>query len=64
MPERDSSGRAGDDVIVPNVLRVRGREGISAETRSALVYTVRGETITALRLFQDEAAARAAVADA
>lgn len=55
---------SGEYVIVPVQLRFTGRDGIALEARSALVFTFRDRKITSLRLFQDEASARAAVAGA
>jgi ketosteroid isomerase-like protein len=56
-----SFAETGEQVIVANVTRFRGRDGISLRTRFALVYTVNHDRITSLTLYQDEASARAAV---
>src|ERR1700679_1449555 len=42
----------GDRVIVSNVARQRGRDGIEVTARSALVFTVRDALITRIRLYQ------------
>jgi ketosteroid isomerase-like protein len=43
----------GDRVIVSNVARQRGRDGIEVTARSALVFTVRDALITGIRLYQE-----------
>jgi ketosteroid isomerase-like protein len=43
----------GDRVIVSNVARQRGRDGIEVTARSALVFTVRDALITRIRLYQE-----------
>jgi ketosteroid isomerase-like protein len=52
---------AGGSVVVPNRLRVRGREGVTAETTSALVFTLSEGKIARLRMYQDEDRALEAV---
>ena len=42
-----------DSVVVPNVARLRGRDGIEVSARSALLYTVRGQLIRRVCLYQD-----------
>jgi ketosteroid isomerase-like protein len=56
---------AGDLIVVPNVVHIRGRDGIEAVARSALVFRVNGGQVVHLRLYQEtqealEAAARIA----
>ena len=51
----------GDLVIVPNVAHIRGRDGIEAIARSALVFEVHGGRITRLCLYQETHEALAAV---
>ena len=41
-----------DLVVVPNVARQRGRDGIEVSARSTLVFTVRGQTIRRVCLYQ------------
>jgi ketosteroid isomerase-like protein len=43
---------AGQHVVVPNVARMRGRDGIEVAARSTLVFTFRGLKLIALRLYQ------------
>jgi hypothetical protein len=42
-----------DLVIVPNVARQRGRDGIEVSARSALVFTVREQIIRRICLYQE-----------
>ncbi len=51
----------GEYVVVPNVTRMRGRDGIEVEARSASVVTLREGRIVAWRLFRDRAEALRAV---
>jgi ketosteroid isomerase-like protein len=44
---------AGGSVVVPNVSRLRGREGIQVVARSALVFTVRSHKVTRICLYQE-----------
>ena len=44
---------AGESVVVPNVTRFRGRDGIEVLARSTLVYTIRSRKVTRLCLYQD-----------
>ncbi|TMK41417.1 MAG: nuclear transport factor 2 family protein [Actinobacteria bacterium] len=44
---------AGDSVVVPNSGRVRGREGIEAIARSALVFTFRDNRVARVCLYQE-----------
>jgi ketosteroid isomerase-like protein len=52
---------AGESVVVPNVARQRGREGIQVLARSTLVFTVRSSRITRICLYQETAEALKAV---
>jgi ketosteroid isomerase-like protein len=52
---------AGELVVVPNVARFRGRNGIGVLARSAFVYTVRARKITRLCLYQETQQALKAV---
>ena len=45
--------QAGSDVVVPNTVHFRGRDGIEVIARNALVHTVEDGQITCLRLFQE-----------
>jgi uncharacterized protein len=51
--EPDRFIEAGDSVVVPNVARQWGRDGIEVSARSTLVFTVRNRKITRIRLYQD-----------
>jgi ketosteroid isomerase-like protein len=44
---------AGESVVIPNVARSRGREGIEVPARSTLVMTFRGHTVTRICLYQE-----------
>jgi ketosteroid isomerase-like protein len=44
---------AGESVIVPNVARMRGREGIEVRARSALLMTFRDRALTRICLYQE-----------
>ena len=44
---------AGAAVVVPNVSRSRGRDGIEVLARATFVYTIRDRKIIRLRLFQE-----------
>jgi ketosteroid isomerase-like protein len=52
---------AGDSVVVPNVARQRGREGIELSARSTFVFKVRDRRITHIRLYQNTGEAFKAV---
>jgi len=43
---------AGDSVVVPNIARQRGRDGIEVSARSTLVFTLRDRKIHRIRLCQ------------
>ena len=51
----------GESVVVPNVARQRGREGIEVSARSTLVFTLRDHLITHIRLYQETEQALRAV---
>jgi ketosteroid isomerase-like protein len=51
--EPDRFIEASDSVVVPNVARQRGRDGIEVSARSTLVFTVRNRKITRIRLYQE-----------
>jgi uncharacterized protein len=59
--EPDRFIEAGDSVVVPNVARQWGRDGIEVSARSTLVFTVRNRKITRIRLYQDTGQALKAV---
>ncbi len=52
---------AGASVVVPNVSRSRGRDGIEVLARSAFVFTLRDRKVVRLRLYQDTEEALRAV---
>jgi ketosteroid isomerase-like protein len=45
--------QSNDSIVVPNVARMRGRDGIEVSARSAFVYSVRGGKVTRVCLYQD-----------
>ena len=51
----------GEHVVVPNRARLRGRDGVEVETRSAVVVTLRNGRIVDWRLYQEKAEALEAV---
>jgi ketosteroid isomerase-like protein len=53
--------QAADSVVVPNVARFRGRDGIEVLARSAFVYTFRAAKMTHLCLYQETQEALKAV---
>jgi ketosteroid isomerase-like protein len=59
--EPDRFIEAGDFVVVPNVARQWGRDGIEVSARSTLVFTVRNRKIARIRLYQDVGQALEAV---
>jgi ketosteroid isomerase-like protein len=59
--EPDRFMDAGESVVIPNVSRSRGREGIEVLARSAIVITVRGRKVTRLCLYQETEEALKAV---
>ena len=44
---------AGDSVVVPNVVRLRGRQGIEVTARNTLVFTLRNGKLARICLYQD-----------
>jgi ketosteroid isomerase-like protein len=52
---------AGESIVVPNLSRSRGRDGIEVFARSTIVFTVRDGKITRVCLYQETAEALAAV---
>jgi hypothetical protein len=44
---------AGESVVVPDVARQRGRDGIEVSARSTLVFTVRSRRIARICLYQE-----------
>jgi ketosteroid isomerase-like protein len=44
---------SGDLVVVPNVAHIRGRDGIEAVARSALLFEVHAGRVVRLRLYQE-----------
>ena len=59
--EPDCFTDAGESVVVPNLGRVRGLEGIEVLARSALVITVRGRKVSRTCLYQETEQALKAV---
>ena len=57
MIEPEDFIESGDLVVVPNTGRVRGRDGIHAVVRSAILFEVRGDRITRIRLYQEKSEA-------
>jgi ketosteroid isomerase-like protein len=51
--EPDRFIESGDSVVVPNVARVRGRDGVKTVARSAFVFDVRDGLIARIRLYQE-----------
>ena len=50
--EADRFIESGNSVVVPNVARIRGRDGIETIARSAFVFEVRDGLIARIRLYQ------------
>ena len=48
---------AGDDVLVPHVVHLRGRDGIETKVRATYVYTVRDRLCVRWRIYQEHAEA-------
>ena len=59
--EPDRFIETGDSVVVPNTAYLRGRDGIEAVARSALVFELRGDRIARVRLYQETQEALEAV---
>src|SRR3954468_13132806 len=51
----------GPYIAVPNTVRLRGRAGIEVQATSTVVFTFRDDKIAAVRLYQSDADARAAI---
>ncbi len=51
--EPDCFIHAGESVVVPNVARQRGRDGIEVSARSTLAFTVRDHKVVRICLYQD-----------
>lgn len=58
--EPDCFMDAGDSVVIPNVSRLRGRDGIEVLARSALLVTLRDRKLIRVCLHQETADALAA----
>ena len=52
---------AGESVVVPNTVHIRGRDGIEVSARSAIVFTFRSHRITRMCLYQETEQALKAV---
>jgi len=52
---------AGESVVVPNMVHIRGRDGIEVSARSAIVFTFRSHRITRMCLYQETEQALKAV---
>ena len=48
---------AGDDVLVPHVVRLRGRDGLEVKVRATYVYTMRDGLCVRWRIYQEHAEA-------
>jgi ketosteroid isomerase-like protein len=59
--EPDGFIDAGEAVVVPNVSRSRGRNGIEVIARSTLVFTTRGRVLSRICLYQETEEALKAV---
>jgi ketosteroid isomerase-like protein len=59
--EPDEFIECGEHVIVPNVVHLRGRDGIEVEAHSAVDVTLRDARIVVWRLYQDRSEALKAV---
>jgi ketosteroid isomerase-like protein len=55
--EMHSFTEVGSEVVVPNTVHIRGRQGIEVYARSTFVFTVQNGQITRLRMFQAQAEA-------
>ena len=44
---------AGEDVLVPHVAHLKGRDGIEVEVRSTYVFTVRDDLCVRWRIYQE-----------
>ena len=61
VAEPDSFADVGESVVVTNVARQRGRDGIEVSAQNTLLYTVRGGKIWRIRLYLDPEPALKAV---
>jgi ketosteroid isomerase-like protein len=52
---------AGDDVLVPHVFRLQGRDGIEVAVRATYVFTVRDRLCIRWRIYQEHGEALEAV---
>jgi len=59
--EADEFIEAGEHVVTPNTLYVRGRDGIEVQARAAWVWTLREGRITRLCFYQERQEALEAV---
>ena len=59
--EADSVVVQGQHIAVRHVARMRGRDGVEVVARGALVFTFRGVKLIALRLYQHDGEAFAAI---
>ena len=48
---------AGDDVLVPHAVQLRGRDGIELVVRATYVFTIRNGLCVAWRIYQEHAEA-------
>lgn len=51
--EPDGYIDAGESVVIPNVVHMRGRDGIEVSARSTIVYTMRDCRIARICLYQE-----------
>jgi ketosteroid isomerase-like protein len=51
--EVDEFIEAGEHIVTPNTLYVRGRDGIEVQARAAWVWTIRDGSITRLCFYQE-----------
>src|SRR4051794_40179665 len=51
----------GQHVVVPNTARMRGRHGVDVEARSTILFTFAGVTLVAVRVYQSQDDALAAI---
>jgi ketosteroid isomerase-like protein len=59
--EPDCLMDAGESVVVPNISRLRGREGIEVSARSTMVFTVHDHKVIRVCLYQETEKALKAV---
>ena len=46
---------AGDDVVVPHVVHLRGRDGVEVKVQATYVYTLRDRLCVRWRIYQEHA---------